>query len=175
LYGYVLNRPLNLTDPTGQILFNLGAAGVGAAIGATVGLVRGVSADGDASEIGRAVLKGAIIGAISGGTLGGGAMLLEAAGLTGYAAFNLSLWEGTILNARSGCPSRGLGVMRNALTQETITAATTLVGGGLGRLAGDIGTGVSQGFGTFANRYFSAGIGALSAEGAGLVQATSRR
>jgi RHS repeat-associated protein len=83
LYAYVSNRPLMLSDPSGYFVFNLGAAGVGAAIGGTLGLIRGVYAGADPSDIGLAILKGALIGAVAGGTLGGGAAILEAAALPG--------------------------------------------------------------------------------------------
>jgi RHS repeat-associated protein len=66
LYGYVLNDPINLVDPTGEFI-NLGAAGVGAAIGAAVGAVNALFNHGD---VFKSALTGATIGSLAGLSFG---------------------------------------------------------------------------------------------------------
>jgi RHS repeat-associated protein len=169
VYGHTLNDPINLIDPSGRILLNVGAAVAGGIIGAGIGALRAGIEGGD---IGAAMLKGALIGAVAGGTLGAGASVLSAAGLTGLLAFDLSLIEQNIRQWKSGCTKSAGTTIRTAAGEGVATTVTTAVGGGLGRLAGDIGAGVSSSFGSFARQYFSAGLGAMSAMGLGTAGAT---
>jgi hypothetical protein len=160
------------TDPSGEILFNIGAGLIGAGIGAGIGGLRAYIEGGD---VGAGILRGALIGAVAGGTLGAGNSVLAAAGVTGLFAFDLNLWGQIIANARSGCMATGRETITRAAEEAAFTTASTAVGGGLGRLAGEVGRGVSPAFGEFASRYFSSGIGTMGAMGFGTARAIGMR
>ena len=151
---------MNMIDPSGELLNVVAGAFIGAGLGALKAGIEG-------GDITAAMVKGAVIGAIAGGTLGAGLPVLSAAGLTGLAAFDLSLVEQNIKSLRSGCARSARESITTALGEGVGTFATTAVGGGLGRLAGDIGSQVSSGLGNLASKYFSTGIGAMSAMGFG--------
>ncbi|GAB1719359.1 MAG: hypothetical protein NTAFB09_10900 [Nitrosospira sp.] len=69
LYAYVGNDPVNLTDPTGTIGINFGAAGIGAFIGgASAGIT--AYANGDSpSRVVASAIAGAVLGGAAGFTL----------------------------------------------------------------------------------------------------------
>ena len=169
-YAYVLNSPLRLTDPTGE-LFNLGTAAAGALVGSAVGVWGALVTGGD---IGSAALQGAVVGAITGGTLGAGLPVLTAAGRAGLAAFDFRLWAQNISNFLAGRKQSPWETIDRAFNQGVITTVTTAAAGGLGRLAGDIGVEISPGFGSFVERYFSAGVSAISSMGQGLGRVAAR-
>jgi RHS repeat-associated protein len=75
LYGYCVNDPVNLLDPTGEIAHILGGIVGGAVGGAIVGGIFGaIKAVINDQDIGSAVLQGTLIGAVTGGIAGGYAM-----------------------------------------------------------------------------------------------------
>jgi hypothetical protein len=163
----VFNDPIALNDPTGEIANVV----IGGLIGGTIGVLRAGFAG---ESLSAGFLRGAVVGAVAGGTFGLGLPVLAAAGATGLAAFNLSIWEQNISNILTGRKSSALQTIGTASAQGVATAATAALGGGLGRLAGDIGAEVSPGFGAFAGRYFSASISAMSAIGQGFGQALNK-
>ncbi|MBT8489634.1 MAG: hypothetical protein KJN62_01160, partial [Deltaproteobacteria bacterium] len=79
LYGYCVSDPVNLVDPWGDIVFNLGAASVGAGIGATVGAVSALFSGGN---IWQGALIGAGTGALAGFTFGTSLLADSAVGAT---------------------------------------------------------------------------------------------
>jgi RHS repeat-associated protein len=84
LYAYVGNDPVNLTDPTGPIGINLGAAGIGAIIG---GVSAGITAYGNGASplgIGASILIGAGTGAASGFAVGPIAAIVTSGLAGGY-------------------------------------------------------------------------------------------
>jgi RHS repeat-associated protein len=84
LYAYVGNDPVNLTDPTGTIGINLGAAGIGAIIG---GVSAGITAYGNGASplgIGASILIGAGTGAASGFAVGPIAAIVTSGLAGGY-------------------------------------------------------------------------------------------
>ena len=66
LYGYCLNDPVNLVDPSGQFV-NLGTAGIGMAIGTGVGVANAFFSGGD---IVQGALAGAVVGSLAGLSFG---------------------------------------------------------------------------------------------------------
>ena len=75
-YAYVGNGPVNFTDPTGEIVFNLGAAGIGAGIGAVAGGVTAYLQGGSIGDIATATAIGAAGGAVAGFTFGAAGTLV---------------------------------------------------------------------------------------------------
>lgn len=166
-HGSVFNNPIALNDPTGE----LANVVIGSLIGGTIGVLRASFAD---ESLGAGFLCGGVVGAVAGGTFGLGLPVLTAAGATGLAAFNLSILEQNITNILTGRKPSALQTIGTASAQGVATAATAALGGGLGRLTGDIGAEVSPGFSAAAGRLFSAGISAMSAIGQGAGHALNK-
>lgn len=70
MYGYVQGNPISYKDPSGKILVNAGAAGIGALIGAAAGGFTVYLQSGSAGDIAVAAGIGALGGAVSGFTFG---------------------------------------------------------------------------------------------------------
>jgi len=72
LYGYVLNDPVNLVDPTGEFVHILGGVAGGAVggtmMGATFGVIKALATE---QDVGSAALKGGLTGAAIGAVAGG--------------------------------------------------------------------------------------------------------
>jgi RHS repeat-associated protein len=119
LYGYVLNDPVNLIDPTGEI----GIAG--AAVGAIVGAAGGASA---ALQNGGGYTS-AILGGITGALVGGavGSVNMFAASVAGAAAGGMA--GGLVGGYAGGFVSGALDPCANAWDSARGGAVTGLVGG----------------------------------------------
>jgi uncharacterized protein YjdB len=89
----------------------------------------------------------------------------------GLTAFNWSLGEQLVGGLSSGCMKSSKKILGRAATEGGLTAVGTAVGGGLGKLAGEIGKEVSPGFGKFANDAMSTGLGTMGAMGEGAHEA----
>jgi hypothetical protein len=163
----VFNNPIILSDPSGEVANII----LGGLIGGSIGVVRASIAG---ESLGAGFVRGAVVGAVAGGTFGLGLPVLGAAAVTGLAAFNVSIWEQNFTNLLTGRKSNAPETIGTSLAQGMATFGTAALGGGLGRLAGDIGADVSPAFGTAVVRYFSAGISAMSAMGQGLYQASRK-
>ena len=122
LYGYCLNNPVNLVDPTGEFI-NLGAAGVGAAIGAAVGAVNALFNHGD-------VFKGALTGAAVG----------SLAGLS----FGTSIIANSIIGAGIGAIS-DIAAQRYANPCADINATSVVISTLAGAFGGGAGTAMLKG------------------------------
>jgi hypothetical protein len=98
-YLYAQNKPTNLTDPTGEIVVNAGAALAGAGIGAVVGAIGAAITPGATlTSVAVGTGAGALVGATAGFTFGtslamnafGGAVVGAAGDVLGQAATNLA-------------------------------------------------------------------------------------
>ena len=87
-YSYVGGDPISFRDPSGKIVFNLGLAGLGAAIGGVSAGIAAAQTCGSWGAIGWAVVTGAAGGAVGGFMVGPLATVLAggAAGFVGDAA-----------------------------------------------------------------------------------------
>jgi RHS repeat-associated protein len=75
-YAYVGGNPIGYKDPSGEIIFNLGAAGIGAGIGAAAGGITAYFNGGSLSDIATAAAIGAVGGAVTGFTFGAAGSLV---------------------------------------------------------------------------------------------------
>jgi RHS repeat-associated protein len=157
LYAYVRNDPLNATDPTGHLANIIIGSALGGAVGALKAAYSGCG-------IAEGFAKGAIVGGVAGATFGAGLPLLASAGLTGFAAADVSIISQNLKNALSGRkPRPASSVILEAAGEGLATATLSFAAGSFGRLAGDVATGVSPAFGTGIGRFFSTGFSANAA------------
>lgn len=78
-YVFVRGNPIGYIDPNGTIIFNLGAAGVGAVIGGVAGGLTAYLQGGSGSDIAYATGIGALGGAVAGFTFGAAGTLVVGA------------------------------------------------------------------------------------------------
>lgn len=119
LYGYVLNDPVNLIDPTGQ--FGIAGAIVGAIVGAAGGVNSALQNGGGYTS--------AILGGVAGALVGGavGSVNMFAASAAGAAAGGIA--GGLIGGYAGGLVSGALSPCGNAWDSARGGAVTGLVGG----------------------------------------------
>ena len=101
--------------------------------------------------------------------------VLVAAGYAGLTAFTSSLLAQNVENLTRGRIQPEIEVVAEAAGEGLTVAALTVGTGGVGRLAADLGAGISPGFGTFANRYMSWGLSANNAIFLGRAKGTPHR
>lgn len=118
LYTYVANDPINLNDPTGEVLHVFGAAIIGGAIGAITEALTNPNAQ--FSDLGRAAFVGAAVGAAASLGAGPAAAALYSGGANALGELTNQALTGNYSAEKVG-----------------IAGITGLVGGHVGRKAGE--------------------------------------
>jgi RHS repeat-associated protein len=159
-YSYVINNPVNYTDPSGHFGL-LATAAVGALIGAAVGAGGywlNTIASGEEFDVGDAFVA-AGVGALAGGLIGSGVGLLNAGAVGGLAAITGSA---TVSEVAAVTISTGAGIASAAggqlaynsitgsefnRTSFSITSSMGAITGGIGQVCGTtpLGGGVLNG------------------------------
>ena len=126
-YVYGRNNPLRYTDPTGRLVFNAGAAAIGAAIGAISGGLTVALQGGSTEKIAAAAFIGAAGGAVAGFTFGAAGTLVVGGVSGGLGNVAGQLVSGQSLSVGGVAASRAAGLLGGGAGLLTRSAGYTIL------------------------------------------------